>query len=134
MSQENVEIVSRAWEKMKRGDLDGALVIHAPNISMDLTAGGRVEGGVYHGQDEIRRAYEIWASPWESMVLEASEFIDADDDQVVVCFESRGRSADTGLDFTRESFWVYELRDGRVVRIREFQTRQQALEAVGLRE
>jgi len=134
MSRENVEAIRRAWEAGQRGDLEAGLDVFAPDVEMDLTGGGRVDAGVYSGREALRRALEDWMSAWDSTVLEPREFIDAGDDALIVRVEVRGRSRQTGLDLGREFYWLYTMRDGRAIRVREFARRQQALEAVGLRE
>jgi ketosteroid isomerase-like protein len=114
MSRENVELVRGAWAAVERGDLETALEIHAPDIEIDLSTGGRADAGVYRGREETTRAYETWVSPWESMVMEAKEFIDAADDQLVVHFEARPLKADGPRVRTRSVLAVHaERRPGR---------------------
>ena len=134
MSRENLEIVRRMWEAVKRGDNEPAYAAMAPDGEMDLTTGGRMDAGIYLGPDGVRRAYEIWASSWDSMVMEATEFIDVSEDQLIVHFTSHGHSTRTGLDLELARVWVYTMRNATVLRIQEFETRQQALKAVGLAE
>jgi ketosteroid isomerase-like protein len=86
MSQENVELVRRTWEAAKRGDPEPAAAAMAPDGEMDLTTGGRMDAEIYLGPDGVRRAYQAWASPWDSMVMEATAFIDVSEDQLIVHF------------------------------------------------
>jgi ketosteroid isomerase-like protein len=132
MSQENVEMIRRAWEAVRRGDIEPGLDMMNPEVELDLTTGGRMDADIHRGPDGVRRAYEIWASSWEAMVMEAKEVIDAGEDQVIVQISARGHSRQTGLDFEIDRYWVYAMRAARVVHIREFETRLQALKAVGL--
>jgi ketosteroid isomerase-like protein len=134
MSQENVEMIRRTWEAVRRGDIEPALDMMAPEVEMDLTTGGRMDADIYWGPDGVRAAYQLWASSWESLDMEAKEITDLGDNRLIVQFTSRGHSSQTGLDFEMDRYWVYAMRRGRVVRIQEFETRQQALKAVGLEE
>jgi ketosteroid isomerase-like protein len=109
MSQENVELVRRIWEAVDRRDSETVLSLYDSEVELDVS-------GV------------------PLVAMEAKEFIDAGGDELVVQLERHGRSRRRGLDFEGDWYWVYTMRQGRVVRIREFDTRQQALEAVGLRE
>jgi ketosteroid isomerase-like protein len=116
MSQENVEIVRRTWEAAKRGDPEPAAAAMAPDGEMDLTTGGRMDAEIYLGPDGVRRAYEIWASSWDSMVMEATEFIDVSEDQLIVHFTARGHYTQTGLDLVARD-WVYTMRNATVLRV-----------------
>jgi ketosteroid isomerase-like protein len=134
MSRENVEKVRRAWEAGQQGDLEAGLDVFGPDVEMDLSQGGRVDAGVYYGREAVRRAAQDWFSAWASMAMEPTEFIDLSDDALVVRVEARGRSRQTGMEVELEFYWLYTMREGLAVRVREFATRQEALEAVGLRE
>jgi len=56
------------------------------------------------------------------------------DDCVVVAITFGGRARHSGLEVTLHPVHVFRLRDGRVFHWQIFQEREQALEAVGLRE
>jgi hypothetical protein len=70
---------------------------------------------------------DIWFQP--------EEFIQVSEDEVVVPLRWGGRGKGSGLDFEggRET-WIFVVRHSKIVRIREFAIREQALEAAGLRE
>ena len=104
MSQENVELVRRIWEAVDRRDSETVLSLYDSEVELDVS-------GV------------------PLVAMEAKEFIDAGGDELVVRLERHGRSRRRGLDFEGDWYWVYTMRQGRVVRIREFDTRQQVLES-----
>jgi ketosteroid isomerase-like protein len=61
------------------------------------------------------------------------EFIDAGDCVVaVIRLKAKGQSS--GIEVERQDAIVYKLRDGQIVRGDYYNKREQALEAVGLRE
>ncbi len=67
----------------------------------------------------------------EDMWLRADEYIDVDDDCLVVMLTFGGRARHTGLDVRLSPGHVFRLRDGRILRWQIFADRDQALEAVG---
>ena len=70
-----------------------------------------------------------------SMWLEPIEYIDsADDAWLVVPYRFGGTGRHTGIAVKFEFVHVFTLRDGMTVRVNVYETREQALEAVGLRE
>ena len=81
------------------------------------------------------RLFENWAhyfSGWREYRSEVKEAIDAGDDVVVVIGETV-LIGDSPTPLARDVFQVWTVRDRRVVRWRVFETREQALEAAGLR-
>ena len=130
MSQENVEIVQRAFDAFHSRDTDRAeaLATIDPNVVYSP-----VEDGPSYGLNAIRDQFKRWESSWEGLVETAEEFIDAGD-RVVVTALYRGRGRGSGVPIEARFYAVYTLRDSRVVRVDEFTDRAEALEAAGLSE
>ena len=53
---------------------------------------------------------------------------------MVVVFGQTGTGRSSGVRIARDFFGVYELKDDKVVRYGLYESREQALEAAGLRE
>ena len=111
MSQENVEIVRAAIGALNQGDWDAAFKDAAPDIELDNTRNLGEWRGVHTARDEVIRAWESFAEPWESVHLEVDEVIDASD-QIVSRMTAtlRGRG---GIEVTARNSWVWRFRDGR---------------------
>jgi ketosteroid isomerase-like protein len=56
------------------------------------------------------------------------------EDRGFVAFRCRGMGRASGVEIDDHLFWAADLRDGRLHRIKEFTARDDALEAVELRE
>jgi ketosteroid isomerase-like protein len=132
MSQENVEIVRRCCEASARGDWEAAMMTVHPEIEYDLSR--FPEGQVYHGHAGIREAFRIWLGAWQDYRQEWDEIIDAGDEAVVVIGRELGRGKASGVEVEQEVFAVWTMLDGKTIRIRFYPGREDALEAVGLRE
>jgi ketosteroid isomerase-like protein len=131
MSQENVEIVRNALDAFNRGDWDAALKDATPDFELDFSRAIGPQHGVFR-LDQIRGFWDEFLEPWKSLRIEADEFIEAGEDVVVpVTGYMRGRD---GIEVTARRTWVYTFREGAIVRLSQFQERQEALEAAGLRE
>ncbi len=130
MSQENVEIVRRAFAFKVQGLGDPAEALADFDPDVVLTS---VEAGPSQGRDAIRDNLERWKSAWAESEAMAEEFIDAGDRVVVrAYFLARGRGS--GIEVDARFYEVYTLRDGKIVRVDEFTDRAKALEAAGLLE
>jgi ketosteroid isomerase-like protein len=134
MSQENVEIVRDANEAFLAGDIEGALDALDPEIEWHATVGGIDEGRVYRGRDEVVQAFADYFAVWERMEMRAEKFIDAEDDEVVVFHHEVAKGRQSGAVVETDTGTVQTARDGKIVRVRSYMDRRQALEAAGLRE
>jgi ketosteroid isomerase-like protein len=91
------------------------------------------EGRTYTGIEGVRQLWLDWLEPWTEYHSEAEETIDAGD-RVLVFAHDRGRRHDTDLEVEIFAGSVWELRDGRVVRVKFFRDREETLAAAGLSE
>jgi ketosteroid isomerase-like protein len=76
MSQENVEIVRASIDAWNRGDWDAALKAAAPSFEFDFSRSVGPGRAVY-SLDQMRRYFDEFVEPWESLRLEVDEFIEA---------------------------------------------------------
>jgi uncharacterized protein len=127
MSQENVEIVRRAYEAFNRRDLPAILDRIHPDVELQTT----VE--THHGhagvEDWVERADEVF----DSLVMTVEETIDLDDHVVAAVREQAGGKG-SGIDIDQRFTHVWTVQAGRVVRLQAFTERSAALKAVGLEE
>ena len=87
--------------------------------------------GVF-GLDQIRRAWGECRELWESSRLEPHEFIEAGDLVVVPgTMHVKGRG---GIEVAARGVFVWTIRNGAIERMVMYQSRQDALEALGLSE
>jgi ketosteroid isomerase-like protein len=72
-------------------------------------------------------------APFEEVRAVVQEYIDADDDRVVVVLELLMRPKDSAAEITSNRFaHIYTLREGRIVRVQDFPEPADALRAAGL--
>jgi ketosteroid isomerase-like protein len=131
MSEENVEIVRRQLDAYLRGDSETALAAYDPEVELDVSI--RPEGRIYQGLEGLVEAIRTWSGTWEDYRVEVQEIIDAGDNVVVVDHQM-GRGKGSGAPLDQQTFWVYTLREGKIVRLVWLSTREEALEAAGLSE
>jgi ketosteroid isomerase-like protein len=130
MSQENVEIVGRAfeYEVHGRGDPSEAEADFDPDVVMkpcdELPTSGR---------ESIRDNMIRWSGAWEDLEVTAEEYVDAGD-QVVVVARHRAQGRASGISIDALFYSVYTLRDAKIVRVEEFVDRGEALKAAGVSE
>jgi uncharacterized protein len=133
MSQENVEMVRRAYEAYSRGDIDGAVSDFAPDCR--YTAAGLIPDrtGVFHGPEGYKEFIGWVRSEFDDVQAEVDELVDAGDTVVVgATLRGRGRQSGARAKFT---FWqVWTMQNGKFARGQGFASPAEALEAAGLSE
>jgi ketosteroid isomerase-like protein len=67
MSQENVEIVSKFYEDILRGDHAAALTCLAPDVDYSVAQERRPA----HGLEAVRAMWERWLNDWEEIATVA---------------------------------------------------------------
>ena len=92
------------------------------------------ELSAFQGHEDLRRWSQQYFEVWESFEDRIEEIIDAGDKVVsVVNTTARGRASGIEIEW-KENFGVWTIRDGRIVRVVWFASRDEALEAAGLSE
>jgi ketosteroid isomerase-like protein len=132
MSQENVEIIRKAVAAWNRADWDAVLAcVHPDSETIDDP---RVPGAqTLRGRSEIEKYIKSLTRYWESVRFVPERFVDYGDD-VFVFTRMIARTRRGGPEIERPLDEMFTLLDGKVIRSRVFSSREQALEAAGLRE
>ena len=89
--------------------------------------------GVTRGRENAIRMWRRYWGTWADYSMELEEAMDAGDEVVIVLRES-GTGKGSGVSLERRWANVWTFRAGKLVRLRLFETREQALEAAGLSE
>ena len=120
-----MEIVRNVLERFMQGDVVWGLIRRSRSTTTtSSTRGNRGHAGVL-------RWIEDWQEGLPITSIDLQECIDAGD-AVVAVFLLRARARGSDVDVQRQDAIVYRLRDGTIVRFDYYNSRQQALKAVGL--
>ena len=134
MSQENVEIVRRSTDAYNRRDLDGMLETWAQDAVLDWSNARVFDAGVYRGHGEIRAFTEAFLATWDEVRLEIVDGpVEVEDGLLVTENVAYLRGRD-GIEVQARSAWPHTFRNGEQTSLTLYQTKQEALEAAGLRE
>jgi ketosteroid isomerase-like protein len=133
MSEENVEILRRAFAAFASGGLNAVLPFCSPEIVI-YTLPDWIEEPVYRGHDGFCELVERWTEDFDDFELQVDELRDAGDGVVVWLGYNTGRIKGTKVPINQPVGGVQRFRDGLMVEIHYFPTWPEALEAAGLRE
>jgi len=126
MSQENVEAVRLSIAAYQEGEWDEATAYLAPDVVWEV--GQELPA---RGPAAVREMWMRWNEDWERLDMIDEEIVDAGD-KVFVAMHYLGRGRLGGVAIDQWVFEVHTFRDGQCVSKVDFETRAEALEAVGL--
>ncbi len=129
MSQENVELIRRGYERwIATGEL------RAPaGLVWDVSELGWPDQQVYLGREGADQFNTEWAAAWDDWEMEPEDYLDAGE-RVVVIINQRGRSKVSGILLEMRFAQVWTFQDGLANRMDMYASVDQAFEAVGLSE
>ena len=133
MSQENVEIVRRGVDAYNHGDLDRILEEWAPDAVLDWSNSRGLDAGVFRGHDEIRAFWQRFLTAFDAARLEIDDPVEVEDGRLIVENVGYFRGRD-GIEVQARSAWLVTIRDGETTSLTLYQTKQEAVEAAGLRD
>jgi ketosteroid isomerase-like protein len=131
----NVERVRAGLAAFSRGDYEQALASMHPEIEWhvafslpDIPS----DKPVYHGRDEVRELWRIFAGGWQTLALEIEEIIAADAANVVARTRFRARGPASEIEVDRVVYYAYAIEDDLLRAIRPLAGEAEALAAAGL--
>jgi ketosteroid isomerase-like protein len=135
MSQENVEVVRVAYEAFARDGLDRFMEHFTADVDYRVLAGANdLVHGPCHGKEAVRTWLEDWIDMFDRFRMELVELIDAGEGTVFTSERYGGRARLSGVETDSANWTVFTIRDGKIAGAREYESREQALEAAGLSE
>ena len=127
MSRENVELIQRVYEEFGKGEsVEWAL---DPKVEWH-TAADLPDSDVHRGTDAVAALVRDWLGSFDDLRADVEQLIDQGD-YVVVALVLRGRIHGTDEEVALPETHVWKLRDGKAVEVREYRTKEAALEALG---
>ena len=132
MSQENVEIVRRVYERWNNGDLAGWKEMHAPDVVV-VPPEGWPEGDTSTNRDAWFDQAMRLRDSWDAQRLEVDEIRDLGD-RLLSFLRWVTRGKDSGIELETPMASVTTVEGGKIVEQSYFLDQQSALKAVGLSE
>ena len=126
-----MELSHRAFDAFNRRDLDAFLTLMDDDVE-GIPRSAFMEDS-YHGHDGMRRWWKNWLDAFPDWNIEVLAVRDLGDLTVADLFV-RGHGAGSGAPANQATWMMARWRRGKCVWWRFFETRAEALEAVGLSE
>lgn len=132
MSNENAELIRRAYRAYASGDLDGMLELVDPDLEWTYLdpAQKHPTPQVCHGRQELEQVLRQWA---EHGLRAELEEVTSNGELVMVGVRTPGVDAHHGRRGDDRAYSVFTVRQGRIVALRDCRDRQEALRVAGVR-
>ena len=125
MSEADIEVVRQVYDAYHRRDPVAIGSLFAPDVEWQLTS----DPAPRRGLEGVAASLTDWLEQFEDETTEVEELIDAGAGRIVGVVRDRGRGKASGVGVESRFFHLWFLRDGRVARLVEFTTLDEALEA-----
>jgi ketosteroid isomerase-like protein len=128
--ERNAQVIADCLEAYAERGLDGMAEYWDDEINWRAIEGAPDDVGEMQGPERVRRYFQEWVDMFEGITNVAEEVIDLGDNRVLAVQRAGGRAKLSGAETEILFAVVYTLRDGKIVRGREYLNRGEALKAL----
>jgi ketosteroid isomerase-like protein len=132
MSEGNAELVRGVYASINRGDVEGALAPAGDDFRWDWSNSIGPARGVYEGREQAREFWSSFVEAFDTILWDPEEIIEVDESRLIVVnhIRMRGRGSGVEVDATGAQLWT--ITDGVPRSVKLYQSKGEALEAVGV--
>jgi uncharacterized protein len=131
MAHGNVDLIRPIYEEWGRGNWAPRFEMYDAEMEWGWSDEFPDLDGVIRDTRDPNPRLRAWLSGWEHWSAEADDYLELGD-HVVVLATYRGTGRGSGIEIVQEGAHVFKLRDGKVVRLEIFASREKALATVAL--
>jgi ketosteroid isomerase-like protein len=131
VSQEDVQVVLDQFAAVNERDFERAMSLYADDVELVVDSRAFLESGTFSGREEVGAWFGNWfrtfARDYRFDIDEARDLGDA----VLLVASHHGRGRTSGAEVHGHTGYLYRVRDGKVVRVELYPSREDALKAAG---
>ncbi|HTT74819.1 MAG TPA: nuclear transport factor 2 family protein [Candidatus Binataceae bacterium] len=118
-TEQNIELVTRTWQSVAKGDADAAMTNIADEISWVIPGHLANVSGLKRGKDEVRKFIAGIKTAFPDGLKPEIRKVHGAGDTVIVELTNRGK-AFNGKDYENEYCFIFEIENNKIRRIREY--------------
>ena len=136
MSQAHIDLIRRGFEAFNRGDWDAALEFVAEDVVWGAYLASMDGERAIFGHESLRRTWQAQRDDLggDDFKVEARDIRDLGAGSLLVKLRVTGRGSASGVPVRLEYVQLWTMRGGLVVRLDNYASEADALEAAGLSE
>jgi ketosteroid isomerase-like protein len=131
MSAGGEELIRELCDALNAGDVERAADLAHPDVVQYGTRGGIDQDRVFRGRQAVVDYWNDVGDTWASIRYEPERIIESGE-LIVVFWHETARSTRSELEVETETGAVFKVRDGKIVELRGYMDRAEALRAAGL--
>jgi ketosteroid isomerase-like protein len=131
---ENLDLVRSIYAAWERGDYSSTDWAD-PDIEFGLADGP--DASTWTGLEGMADGWRAFQSTWQDFRAEPTEYLELDEERVLVLVQVIGRATSSGMELTQvptRQASLLHIRDGKVTRLLLYWHRENALADLGLEE
>ena len=129
MAPSNIDLIRPIYDDWGRGHWRTRFEVYDPEMEWGWSSEFLGLAGVFRDARDPNPRLKAWLSGWEFWRADADEFL-VFGDHVVVLATYHGRGKGSGVEIHQLGAHVFKLRDGKVVRLEIFASREKAIASV----
>jgi ketosteroid isomerase-like protein len=133
MSQENVELAQRGLDALNRGEVDAVIDLCDPEVQWIAIPGFLPDAEDFHGRAGVRAWFDKVGEVLRGLRWEVEEITGADE-RLMVALKLHATGRASGIEREFRIFQAWTIRNGKLVRLESYLSREEALEAAGVQE
>ena len=127
----NVKLIRTAFDRWNAGDREPPLELIDPEVEIQTAIGDAFKGEPFRGHEGAREWLAALDENFETWDLAAEQFIERGE-TIVALGRIRARGRGSGVELDQDVGWVFQIRDGKMLRLQTFLDREEALAAAGM--
>ncbi|HKG35690.1 MAG TPA: nuclear transport factor 2 family protein [Solirubrobacterales bacterium] len=125
---QNLEMVRRAFETYAREGPEAAVVLLDTAVEV-YSPPTLANSGTFHGVEGYREWTRAWFDAWEDFEIHPERVEAVGDDCVVAVCRQRGTGRSSGIAVEQTMVYMWQIRDGRILRFHLYPDHDQAVAA-----
>jgi ketosteroid isomerase-like protein len=131
VSQENVEIVRDHYAATNERDFARAMSHYGEGVEMIVPSG--ITAGVFRGKAAVGDWFGDWFATFDRDArFDLEEVVAIDESSVLLVAQHHATGRSSGAEVNEQVVWVYRLAAGKIIHVRRYDDRAEALTAVGM--
>jgi ketosteroid isomerase-like protein len=128
---ENLELVRSILAAWERGDLTPAQWSEWAHPEVEIVVIGGPEPSSHVGSSDAEPHIEAFLNLWEDYRVEAEDYLELDDERVLVLTRQTGRGKRSRVEITQRRATLFHIQGGKVIRRVNYWDRDRALADLG---
>ena len=129
MTPSNAEVLRDHYAATNERDWPRSMSHYAEDVELIVPVG--IKAGRFKGRDAVGAWFGDWFAAFaRDAHFEITEITELDDDSILLVADHHASGRASGIEVEDTVHWRYHFRDGKIIRVQGFESRENALRDV----